>query len=174
MLKKRGAELWIVLIAAGILLLDQVTKALVVRYLPDQVPWNPIPFLGRLVTLTLVRNTGAAFGLLSGQSSLLTVVAVGVMAMILLLFRQLPYQRRLIQLSLGLQLGGAVGNLIDRLRVGHVIDFIDFHFWPVFNVADSAIVIGVIILAYYLLFLADKEQGHPASVADLSSLDSSS
>jgi len=174
LLKKRGAELWSAAIAVGILLLDQVTKALVVQYLPAQVSWNPFPFLGRLVTLTHVRNTGAAFGLLSGQSSLLTVIAVGVMVMILLLFRQLPHQRRLIQLSLGLQLGGAAGNLIDRLRVGYVIDFIDFHFWPVFNVADSAIVIGVIILAYYLLFLVDKEQERPAEVADLSSLDSSS
>ena len=109
--------------------------------------------------LTHVTNTGAAFGWFQGQSFPLTIVAlVGVV--VLLLYAVLIYVRFpffviwLVWVSLGLVLGGTVGNLIDRLRLGYVTDFIDFGFWPTFNIADSAIVVGVIILAYSLRSLA--------------------
>ena len=106
--------------------------------------------------LTHVHNTGAAFGLFRGQSFSLTIVAsVGIG--VLLVYAFLAYRRlsfldnTLGKASLGLVLGGTVGNLIDRLRFGYVTDFIDFGFWPAFNIADSAIVIGVIIFAYSCL-----------------------
>ncbi len=109
--------------------------------------------------ITNVQNTGAAFGLFQDQSLLLTIVAIiGVIA--ILLFVLLVYRRfsflnsRLGKLALGLVLGGAIGNLVDRLRLGYVIDFIDIGIWPVFNIADSAVVIGVILFAYSLLSLA--------------------
>jgi len=109
--------------------------------------------------LTYVRNTGAAFGLFQGQSLPLTIITlVGVAALLLYVFffhHRFPFlDNRLGKLALGLVLGGTVGNLIDRVYLGHVTDFIDFNFWPAFNIADSAIVVGIIILAYSLLGLA--------------------
>ena len=109
--------------------------------------------------LTRVHNSGAAFGLWQGQSFLLTIIAsVGVIALLLyaLFFHhKLPFLgNRLGKLALGLVLGGTAGNLIDRIYLGYVTDFIDFNFWPAFNIADSAIVVGTIILAYSLISLA--------------------
>ncbi len=109
--------------------------------------------------LTRVHNTGAVFGLFQGQSFPLTIIAlVGVAALLLyaLFFhRKLPFlDNRLGKLALGLVLGGTVGNLIDRLRLGYVTDFIVVGIWPAYNIADPAIVVGIIILAYSLFGLA--------------------
>ena len=106
-----------------------------------------------------VHNTGAAFGLFQGQSFLLTIIAlVGVAALLLyalFFYRKFPFLgNRLGKLALGLVLGGTVGNLIDRIHLGYVTDFIDFDVWPAFNIADSAIVVGIIMLAYSLICLA--------------------
>ena len=109
--------------------------------------------------LTYVENTGAAFGLFQGQSFALAIVAIVSIIVLLgyafFLYRRFPFlDNRLAWIGLGLVLGGTVGNLIDRLRFGYVTDFIDFGFWPAFNIADSAIVVGVIMFAYTLLSLA--------------------
>ena len=109
--------------------------------------------------LTRVHNTGAVFGLFQGQSFPLTIIAlVGVAALLLyaLFFhRKLPFLgNRLGKLALGLVLGGTVGNLIDRIYLGYVTDFIAVSIWPAFNIADSAIVVGIIILIYSLIGLA--------------------
>ena len=106
-----------------------------------------------------VHNSGAAFGLFQGQSFLLTIIAlVGVAALLLYTFvfhHKFPFvDNKLGKLALGLVLGGTVGNLIDRIHLGYVTDFIDFNFWPAFNIADSAIVVGVILLAYSIISLA--------------------
>ena len=112
-----------------------------------------------LFRLTHVQNTGASFGLFQGQSFSLTIVAfIGIaviLFVVLFISRQFPFlDNRLGKTALGLVLGGAVGNLIDRLRSGYVTDFIDIGIWPSFNVADSAITVGVIMFAYSLLSLA--------------------
>ncbi len=109
--------------------------------------------------LTRVHNSGAAFGLFQGQSFLLTIIAlVGVAALLLYAFffhHKFPFLgNRLGKLALGLVLGGTVGNLIDRIYLGYVTDFIAVGIWPTFNIADSAIVVGIIILAYSLIGLA--------------------
>lgn len=109
--------------------------------------------------LTRVHNSGAAFGLFQGQSFLLTIIAlVGVAALLLYTFffhhKFLFLDNRLGRLALGLVLGGTVGNLIDRIHLGYVTDFIDFNFWPAFNIADPAIVVGVILLVYSIISLA--------------------
>lgn len=135
---------------------DQVSKYLVLTRLSLGESWNPISSLERFVTITHVVNPGAAFGLFPDQGSLFAVVAVIVVVAILIYYRYLPTHYWLIRLSLGLQLGGALGNLADRLQHGHVIDFIDFKIWPVFNLADVAIVTGVGILAYFLLQEPDE------------------
>jgi len=109
--------------------------------------------------LTHVHNTGAAFGLFQDHSFPLIIVAlVGIVILLLyalFIYRRSPFLDNMLgKTALGLVLGGTVGNLIDRLRFGYVTDFIDVGIWPAFNIADSAIVVGVIILAYSLLPLA--------------------
>jgi signal peptidase II len=133
------------------LVIDRISKWVVMASLRPGESWNPVAALERYVSLTYVTNTGAVFGLFPDYGSIFMVIAVVVVAAIILYYRHLPGDQWLVQTSLGLQLGGALGNLIDRLRYGHVIDFIDFKFWPVFNVADSSIFVGVVILAFHLL-----------------------
>ena len=113
--------------------------------------------------ITHLHNTGAAFGLFQGQSFILTIVALIGVAVILVYgfvvyHRFSWFENLLSRFALGLVLGGAVGNLIDRIRLGYVTDFIDFGFWPAFNIADSAVTVGVIILVYSLLRLARTEK----------------
>ena len=149
--EKTWERIFLVGSALLVFVADQASKALVLRYLPLGRSWNPIPFLRRWVSITHVVNSGAAFGLFPDHGTLFVVIAVVVVAAIVTYYRYLPTDRWLVRTSLGLQLGGALGNLLDRLHYGHVVDFIDFKVWPVFNLADSAIVVGVAILAFYLL-----------------------
>lgn len=155
-------EALLLAVAVAVLALDQLSKAAVMRYLEPQVPWNPIAPLRSIVSLTYVTNTGAAFGLFPQLGNLYVVVALVIVAALLTFYRRFAFSHRLMQVCLGLQLGGAAGNLLDRLRFGHVIDFIDFKVWPVFNVADSSIVIGVLILALLLLREKPAEQPNQA------------
>lgn len=129
--------------------LDQLTKSMV---LAGFRLYESIPVIPGFFNLTFITNTGAAFGLLAGEQTLLRQVffiAVAMVALLVLFFsyRHLHSQGRLFVHAIGLIAGGAVGNLIDRLRFGHVVDFLDFYVkgyhWPAFNVADSAITIGV-------------------------------
>jgi len=145
-------------IAAGVLVLDQVTKAVASSTLKM---YEIRPVIQGFLNLTRVHNTGAAFGLLAGQASpvrtffFLTVsfLALGVVLWMLL---RLPPDQKVELVALSLIFGGALGNVIDRARLGEVIDFIDLYYrsyhWPAFNVADSAITVGVILLLYRLVF----------------------
>ena len=133
------------------LVIDRISKWVVMTNLRLGESWNPVAALEPYVSLTYVTNTGAAFGLFPDYGVLFMVIAVVVVVTIIFYYRHLPGDQWLVQISLGLQLGGALGNLMDRLLYGHVIDFIDFKVWPVFNLADSAIVVGAVILAYHLL-----------------------
>ena len=138
-------------VAGLTLVVDRISKWVVMDSLRPGESWNPVAALERWVSLTYVTNTGAAFGLFPDYGVVFMVVAVVVIAAIILYYRHLPGDQWLIQASLGLQLGGTLGNLVDRLRYGHVIDFIDFKVWPVFNVADSSVFVGAVILAFYIL-----------------------
>lgn len=144
---------WVILGTAAIVVaLDQLTKRWIEANLPIGSSLVPFPSLSDFFTITHFTNTGAAFGLFRDQGILLLVIALVVLVAVIVYARYLPLERPLVQLALGLQLGGAIGNnLIDRLRLGHVTDFIYFHFWPAFNVADMAIVSGVALLALVLL-----------------------
>lgn len=134
--------------------LDQLSKFLVrANMLLEQ----SIPSDG-VVRLTYVSNYGGVFGLFAGHTlPLILVGAAGVVA-ILFCYFYLASQRRLLSVGLGLILGGAIGNMVDRLRFGCVTDFIDIRIWPVFNLADSAGVVGVGIIAYFLLFSAREKK----------------
>jgi len=144
-------------LAGAVVALDQVTKALVLDRLPLGVPMTVVD---NLVALTLVMNPGLAFGLLGSIPrgwrwvvAALSLVALAVLARVAL--RVLPAGGWVGRVAIGLIFGGAVGNLIDRARFGAVVDFVDVHWrgwhWPAFNVADSAITIGVALLALRLV-----------------------
>ena len=119
------------------------------------IPGDSLPLIPHVLHLTLVQNTGAAFGLLRGAGPLLILISVAVVAVLAWSLRQTAgggaLVQRLHRLSLWLVLSGAVGNLIDRLRFGYVIDFIDLRVWPVFNLADSAITVGMGLLIWTML-----------------------
>ena len=125
------------LIAGIVVLVDQLTKLLALNNL------GSIPVIKDVLHLTLVKNTGAVFGMMHGQNTILIWVSLIVVGFILFYLEDLTESKAGLIMT-ALVIGGAVGNLIDRIRVGYVIDFIDFRVWPVFNVADSAIMIGVI------------------------------
>lgn len=127
------------------LVVDQFSKALVKYLLPVG---HSLPVIPHVFYLTYIHNPGAAFGLFAYRTTFFVLATLVVIVLVLVLARYIPEHRRLLRLSMGLILGGAIGNLIDRLRYGLVVDFLDFRFWPVFNLADSAIVIGAFLLVW--------------------------
>lgn len=140
-------------IAFAVLAVDQVTK-LIVRSTIEF--GQSVPAEG-IFRLTHNANTGAVFGMFQGANTPLLFFAIIAMAVVLVYFRYLPADSRLLQVAVAFILGGSLGNLLERIYQGSVTDFLDvrlwgdFH-WPTFNVADSAIVVGVIILSAYFLF----------------------
>ena len=144
----------ILIIIFLILSLDQLTKLLVTKSLSFN---QSIPLLKGVLHLTLIHNRGAAFGILKNQVPLFIVTSIFAIILIYLNLKD-KNQGKLYSVSLSLILAGALGNLIDRIFRGYVIDFLDFRIWPVFNVADSAITIGVILLGYSILCISKSAQ----------------
>ena len=148
---------WIVLlVAAVVILLDQITKEWVRNTIEKYTYIVPIPRIGHMLILEHVENTGAAFGILQNQNRLLVVVALVVSTAILAYAPRLAPDQWLIRVFLGLQLGGALANVLDRLNHGYVTDFLRIgipgvFYWPSFNVADSAIVLGVLGLGVMIV-----------------------
>ena len=135
------------MVATAVLAADQLTKSFFVTYLAVGASR---PVLPPILQVTLVYNTGAAFGLFKGQRTLFIGLSVVVIAWIGWELLTKPSRRAVALWGCALILGGAVGNLIDRLLYGAVIDFIDFRIWPVFNIADSAVTISVVFLIILL------------------------
>ncbi len=138
-------------ITIGVILLDQLTKYIVEVNLLVNTYWAPYPALKDLFRITHVTNTGAAFGMFPAASLFFMVMPIIVVAAIVYYNHTLDSGNWLLRIALGLQMGGALGNMIDRLRQGHVTDFLDFGPWFVFNVADMAVVGGSILLGLILL-----------------------
>lgn len=145
-------------VAGAVVVLDQLTKWLVIRFLDY---YDQIPVIPGFFNLIHVHNPGGAFGVFAAQSSglrgvLFIAIACGAMGLILYLYRNTPKEYPLLLSGLALIFGGALGNLLDRLRLGKVVDFIDLYIsqwhWPAFNVADSAITVGMGIFGFYILF----------------------
>ena len=149
MSRRARLALWLYAAAAAVYAVDRVTKWLVQRHLEGRPPVDVIP---GVVRLRFTTNTGGAFGLFGGQAWLFFLATLVVCVVIAAGSFRLESMATAI--GLGLILGGALGNLTDRLVRGHrgVIDFIDFRVWPVFNAADSAIVIGALVVAFAGLF----------------------
>jgi signal peptidase II len=158
LLKTKNNYVFLVGIAALVAILDQAIKQLVLAKIPA---YGSIVVIPGFFDLTHIYNTGGAFGFLAGKSSLfrhlffLTASAVA-MGMIVYLYLKTPREFLFLRSGLAMILGGAVGNVIDRIRLGKVVDFLDLYVkdlhWPAFNIADSAITVGILIFIYHLLF----------------------
>lgn len=167
-----GLRLRTLLIIAVVLLgLDLLTKTIVVAEL---TPGDPVPIIGDFARLSLVRNAGAAFSMATGMTWLLTLVALAVVIAVIRIGRTL--RSLWWAIGLGMVLGGALGNLVDRFfrapgpLQGHVVDFIAIGWWPVFNLADSSIVCGAILLVVLTVFGFEPDgtrtgHGHPEEAA---------
>lgn len=137
----------------GVLALDQLVKYLVIT---TMVEGQSIPIIPHIFHLTFVKNYGAAFGLMAHQQPFFIVTGIVVAALILFFFRQVGPDQKPLRWSLALILSGALGNLIDRVRFGYVVDLFDFRIWPVFNVADMAIVFGAMLLGWHVLRMPER------------------
>lgn len=138
----------LILLAIFVVICDQLLK-FTLDYL--LTPGQSIPLIKNFFHITLVHNTGAAFGILKNQTTLFMILSILASLVIVYYIPKLGKKAVLTRLALALILGGAVGNLVDRVRLGYVIDFLDFRVWPVFNIADSAITIGAILFIIGLL-----------------------
>ncbi|HNX81660.1 MAG TPA: signal peptidase II [Candidatus Omnitrophota bacterium] len=143
-------------IAFSVVCVDQLSKFFIEKYLSVH---RTIAVIPDIFHVSLVHNRGAAFGMLRNQLPLFILTAV---VAIILIYTMLKNQslRRVSSYSVALSLilGGAVGNLIDRIFLGYVIDFLDFRIWPVFNIADSAITVGAVIIGWHIIFVKQKAQ----------------
>ncbi|MEK6684698.1 MAG: signal peptidase II [Nitrospirota bacterium] len=157
--------LFLAAVAGTILILDQVTKAVIQQTMQLH---ESIPIINRLFSLTYIRNPGAAFGLFAEHGNGLRIAffaTISVVAIVFLwtLFVKTPKEAWLGRLSIAMVMGGAMGNLADRLRFGDVTDFLDFYIgsyhWPAFNVADSSISIGVALMIWY--FIREDRRANP-------------
>jgi signal peptidase II len=151
----RKRDLAMVLAGIFVIVLDQLTKSWVVQYFVVPNGRDSIPLLGPFLELAYVRNSGVAFSLLPGDSIKFLFIALAIAVIGYLYWRNRENGSLLLKFSFGLVVGGAIGNLIDRFRLNYVVDFIHFHIpgvfeFAVFNIADSAISIGVVLLAFLL------------------------
>ena len=158
-------DLILPVVALVVLVADQASKAWVTANIPLNTTLDVIAPLRGIFVLTHITNSGAAFGLFPQLSIVFTFVALAVSVAIVFYYRSIPAGQWLLRLSLGLQLGGAIGNLIDRLRFGSVTDLFYVRFWPVFNVADSAIVCGVALLMWHMIRTPPKPEATAESAA---------
>ena len=149
----------VAVVAVFVFVLDRITKLLVESSIPNG---SSVEVVGEWIRISHVTNTGAAFGLLPERTTLLSILSVAAVLAIVFYYRRLAADSRLIAATLGMQLGGAFGNLIDRVGQGYVVDFVDVgipggpRFWS-FNVADSSIVVGIIAVTV-LLWWQERQQ----------------
>jgi len=145
----------VLLLTIVVLLIDLGIK----YYVQSQMTLGvSIPIIEGAFHITYILNPGAAFGILAYQRTLLLIVAVGALAGLLYAYNYVFPEHLLVRVGTSLFSGGAIGNIIDRIQSGYVIDFLDFRVWPVFNSADIAIFSGMCCLIYVLLFTQEKQQ----------------
>ncbi len=139
-----------------LIVLDQITKYIVVD---NMELYESIPIIKGIFHITYAQNTGAAFSILQDKVSFFIIVTV--IVSIVIFFTMIRYYNRfdkVLLYSLALILAGAIGNLIDRVRLQHVTDFLDFRIWPIFNVADMSVVSGAFLMAWYMFFIEPKKE----------------
>jgi signal peptidase II len=149
-----------VALAGALLVLDRITKAWATRTL---VLGDPHPLIGNSIRLTRVHNSGGAFGVLAGNPLIFVIVSFVIAVAVLVAFILLRGRSPVLRLALVLVFVGAVGNLIDRLSVGYVVDFFEIVGFPVFNVADSCVTVGAILIVLYALVGGGRPSTSPES-----------
>ncbi|MHC1741343.1 MAG: signal peptidase II [Anaerolineaceae bacterium] len=165
---------WFYLVAAIIVILDQVTKELVRVLIPLGQTWSPWPWLAPYARIIHWTNTGVAFGMFQGKSLLFAVLAAVVIAAIIYYYPQVPVEDKVLRFALSMQLGGALGNFIDRVfQQGQVTDFVSVGNFAVFNVADACITVGVgvLLIGIWLEDKREKEQRKLLEKNEPSSID---
>ena len=155
-----GATILVVILS--VVVLDQIAKSVIVEWIGPDAPERRADVIGTWVAFEYVENTGAAFGILRGQTWLLSILALLVATGFVAMFWSHLPTDRLLRLSVALVIGGAIGNLIDRVRLGYVVDFMAVGAWPRFNVADSAITIGIVLLAWTVLRYDGQQENEDA------------
>ena len=158
------------LLALVIIVIDQLTKWTIQARLP--LNNLPMPAVGRFLYLTHTRNTGGAFSLFQAGNALFIIVAALAIIALIYAYQKMKRSDLIVAAALSLALGGAIGNLIDRIRFGYVVDFFDIQagtghsIWPIFNVADSAITVGIALLATHFLFSKSPVEGSPTAKSE--------
>lgn len=145
------------LVASLILIADQLSKQWVLATLGPEPESREIMLAGDWLSFLYVRNTGVAFGLFQNASSIFIFTSLLItLAIILAYVWYLPNRLGWLQVCVGLIVGGAIGNVIDRIQYGYVVDFIKVGWWPIFNIADSAVTVGITMLALFLAFFEEE------------------
>lgn len=144
----------IVVVAVIVIAVDQISKYYIQSHL---LPGTSLPVIQNFFHITYVLNSGAAFGILENKTPFFILVAIALLIAVLYFYPKIPHKCFLLRLGIGLLTGGAIGNVIDRIHTGYVIDFFDFRIWPVFNIADIAIVSGVGMIIYSVACLSQTE-----------------
>jgi signal peptidase II len=147
--------LQLLLLALGVFLFDQATKVYIIK---NMELGQSIPVIKEFFHITYIKNPGAAFGILQHQTGLFVAIAILLVVAVLFYYPRLPQGYPLLRFGIGLQVGGAVGNLLDRVRTGYVTDFFDFRVFPIFNIADIAIVVGVGLLFIEIVRMPEDDK----------------
>ena len=158
MKSNRKAYVWLVIITVLILALDQWTKWLVRSNLALGEVWSPFEWLTPYARIVHWYNTGVAFGMFQGMGWVFAILSMIISIFIIIFYGKVPARDWPLRVALILQLGGALGNLIDRLTVGHVTDFISLGNFAVFNVADSCITVGVVVMILGFWYIEGQEK----------------
>lgn len=161
-LKRYLRDYTVLFMVSGLIIgLDQLTKSIVRSNLPIEGVWSPWHWLTPYARIVHWKNTGAAFGMLQNFGDVFTVLAILVSIAIIYYFPQVPRKDWPLRVAMCMQLGGAIGNLVDRLSQGYVTDFISIGTFPVFNVADASISVGtaILILGMWFVERAQKKSG---------------
>ena len=155
--------LYLGLLAGVVAGLDQLTKSVVRTNLDLGAVWMPWEWLSPYARVVHWYNTGVAFGMFQGMGFIFTILAIIVAVIIIYIYPQVPVEDWSLRLAMGMQLGGALGNLVDRLMIGHVTDWISVGTFPVFNIADSSISVGVGVLILGV-WMQEREQRKKAAI----------
>lgn len=155
--RRGGFNAWPLAVAAVAFALDQASKAAVIAALGPPEAGNRVQIIPNFLEFVHTFNTGIAFSLFQGQNTTLLLVGLIVLGLLIYYYRAMPQGSRVLRIAVGAVVGGAIGNLVDRVRLGHVTDFIHVYYpgvfnYPVFNIADSCVSVGMIVVAVYLFF----------------------
>jgi signal peptidase II len=164
-LKNYGFDYLILLLIAGaVVALDQLTQSWIHQHLALGEVYRPDWWFSAYARLVYEQNTGATMGILKGLGGIFSIISLMISTAILLLYPRIPRQDWLIRLALALYLGGAIGNLLDRLTYGYVTDFISIGFFPIFNLADLSITLGTLFFIIGILLRENRVKNgpHPA------------